>query len=279
MERLALALATVVTLAPGSVAHSQGAPDGGARRSPPPIQDNSFLIEEAYNQEAGVVQHISTFETSRGAWAYGFTQEWPLGGQRHQLSFTVPVLNAEHEGDSRTGIGDLLVNYRLQLGNGEGSRLAVAPRLSLLLPTGDERRQFGAGALGIQANLPVSFVLTPVLVTHVNAGATIVPSSRSAIGEKASTTAYTLGQSLIWLARPTFNVMLELLHVSSEDVVGPGRTERNSSTVISPGVRGAINFASGLQVVPGIAVPIEVGSGDDEQRVFFYLSFEHAFKR
>lgn len=24
-----------------------------------PIQDNSFLIEEAYNQEDGVVQHIS----------------------------------------------------------------------------------------------------------------------------------------------------------------------------------------------------------------------------
>lgn len=26
-----------------------------------PIQDNSFLIEEAYNQEFGVVQHINTF--------------------------------------------------------------------------------------------------------------------------------------------------------------------------------------------------------------------------
>lgn len=27
-----------------------------------PIQDNSFLIEEAYNQESGVVQRISIFE-------------------------------------------------------------------------------------------------------------------------------------------------------------------------------------------------------------------------
>jgi hypothetical protein len=27
----------------------------------PPIQDNSFLIEEAYNQEFGMVQHINTF--------------------------------------------------------------------------------------------------------------------------------------------------------------------------------------------------------------------------
>ena len=27
-----------------------------------PIQDNSFLVEEAYNQEDGVVQHISFFQ-------------------------------------------------------------------------------------------------------------------------------------------------------------------------------------------------------------------------
>ena len=34
------------------------------------IQDNSFLIEEAYNQEANVVQHISTFSRmSRNAHA------------------------------------------------------------------------------------------------------------------------------------------------------------------------------------------------------------------
>ncbi len=26
-----------------------------------PIQDNSFLLEEAYNQEDGVIQHISYF--------------------------------------------------------------------------------------------------------------------------------------------------------------------------------------------------------------------------
>jgi len=52
------------------------ATSGGAR----PIEDNSFLIEEAYNQEAGVVQHISTFALQRGtrAWVYAFTQEWPL---------------------------------------------------------------------------------------------------------------------------------------------------------------------------------------------------------
>ena len=32
---------------------------------PPPIQDNSFLIEEAYNQEKGVIQHIQTYQLMR----------------------------------------------------------------------------------------------------------------------------------------------------------------------------------------------------------------------
>ena len=31
-------------------------------QAPVPIRDNSFLIEEAYNQEWGVVQHVATFQ-------------------------------------------------------------------------------------------------------------------------------------------------------------------------------------------------------------------------
>src|SRR6476660_8917897 len=58
------------------------------------IEDNSFLIEEAYNQEPGVVQHIFQSVYSSGprqrGWAFAFTQEWPIGGQDHQFSYTVP---------------------------------------------------------------------------------------------------------------------------------------------------------------------------------------------
>ena len=53
------------------------------------IEDNSFLLEEAYNQEAGVIQHISTFQYDlMRFWNYSFTQEWPVPNQKHQLSFT-----------------------------------------------------------------------------------------------------------------------------------------------------------------------------------------------
>ncbi|HZK78257.1 MAG TPA: hypothetical protein VFC35_05065 [Gemmatimonadaceae bacterium] len=46
---------------------------------------------------------------------------------------------------------------------------------------------------------------------------------------------------------------------------------------ISPGVRAAFNFASGLQIVPGIAFPIGVGPSSGERGAFIYLSFEHPF--
>jgi len=42
-----------------------------------PIQDNSFLIEEAYNQESGVVQHISTFSHSRSKSRGPVQKRWP----------------------------------------------------------------------------------------------------------------------------------------------------------------------------------------------------------
>jgi hypothetical protein len=56
-----------------------------------PIQDNSFLVEEAYNQEDGVVQHISSFErlTNSHDWVYTQTDEWPLRSLRHQVSITL----------------------------------------------------------------------------------------------------------------------------------------------------------------------------------------------
>src|SRR2546430_2035386 len=62
------------------------------------IMDNSFLVEEAYNQERGVVQHIATafYNVNRRAgpddeaWNLTFTQEWPVFSQTHQFSYTVP---------------------------------------------------------------------------------------------------------------------------------------------------------------------------------------------
>jgi hypothetical protein len=245
---------------------------------PPGIQDNSFLIEEAYNQEEGVVQHISSFTRlwQSKSWSYTFTQEWPVDPHpRHQLSYTIPVVNP---GDpAGAGIGDVALNYRYQLVGNGSAKVAFAPRLSVLLPTGDYRSSHGAGRAGVQLSLPLSVVVNQKLVTHWNVGATLIPSARDPLGDRAATYGYNLGQSFIWRIHPRFNAMLETVWAGSEAVVGPGRTARQHSLLINPGIRWAYNFPSGLQIVPGIAVPIGVGPSAGEKGIFVYLSFEHPF--
>ena len=73
---------------------------------------------------------------------------------------------------------------------------------------------------------------------------------------------------------PRFNVLVETSTNRYQQVVGPARTEWTSVTYVSPGIRWAHNFASGLQVVPGIAFPIGIGSSAGERGIFLYLSLE-----
>jgi hypothetical protein len=264
--RLAAALLMAVGIAGPSVAQD--------------IQDNSFFIEEAYNQESYVVQHIFTFArfwNSRDAVAT-FTQEWPAPEHaRHQLSYTLAGLSAGAFPASGAGLGDVALNYRYQALGGGDARVAFSPRISVLLPTGQSRWGRGFGGAGIQGNLPLSVIAARRWVTHWNAGATLIPSARNETGQRAAVTGYNLGQSVVFLAHPRFNVLVETLWTGSETVVAPGRTQRTHSLLISPGLRWAHNCRNGLQVVPGVAVPVGVGPSAGERGVFLYLSFEHPF--
>ncbi|HEY3123495.1 MAG TPA: transporter [Thermoanaerobaculia bacterium] len=244
--------------------------------APPPIQDNSFLMEEAYNQEEGVVQHINAFQRMRGGdWVQTFTQEWPVPRQAHQFSYTVPYQRVSGNAGAHSGLGDLAVNYRYQLAGSGETKFACTPRLTVLLPTGDEETGLGTGGIGFQVNLAASTVLSSRIVAHTNVGGTYTGSARNERGEKASLTTANAGQSFIWTVSPTFNAMLETVWLQSESVTGPGRTKRENSFFVSPGIRWAHNVAGGLQIVPGIAFPIGVGANRHERSVFLYLSFEH----
>ncbi len=114
-------------------------------------------------------------------------------------------------------------------------------------------------------------------VANGNLGFTWTPSARDTVGEKAGTTAGYAGGSIIWLARPNLNGMLEALWSRGEVVTGPGATRADSSFYLSPGLRWSYDFASGLQIVPGIGVPIGVGPSHGRYAVLVYLSFEHPF--
>ena len=222
------------------------------------IEDNSFLIEEAYNQEPGVVQHIGTWIRAlrSSPWVFTFTQEWPLGSQTHQLSYSIPFQRTPQR---YSGFGDAAINYRYQL-LGEDTRVALAPRVSLLIPTGSEPRGLGSGSFGAQLNLPVSAALGSSVVSHWNAGVTAIPH----------VTTYNLGASVVWLASPVFNILCEAVWLE--------QNTGERSVILNPGVRWAHNFASGLQIVPGVAYGIGLGPSRGEQTAFFYLSFEHRFR-
>ncbi|MEP6691973.1 MAG: transporter [Gemmatimonadaceae bacterium] len=245
--------------------------------APPGIQDNLFLLEEAYNQDAGVVQHISQFQRDLRAKAYTFqfTQEWPVGGITHQLSYGVPIVRPDAA--TGVGVGDIRLNYRYQLIGDADARFAVSPRATVVLPTGDYRRARGAGATGYEVWLPASVVLSDRWVVHGNAGLTRTPRARNVDGDRATTNTWTFGGSVVWLARPAFNLFIETIYQPSEDVAAPGQTARSNNFTVSPGVRWAYNFSSGLQIVPGIAVPLGAGPSAGERSVLFYLSFEHPF--
>ena len=248
-----------------------------------PLQDNSFLVEEAYNQEPGVVQHISSalYDRTGGDWSANFTQEWPLRGLRHQISYSLPF-SWLREGGS--GLGDILLNYRYQLLVEEGRRPAIAPRLSLIFPSGDFRQGLGTGSAGIQASLPVSKQLSERLAAHLNLGTTIIPRARGGdLPRRQQLSFWNTGGSLIWLPAHAVNFLGEFVafregEVGTPDSGAHGAAYRNRA-IFSPGIRVGRNCAGGVQSVWGIAFPVEVAGRRGATGVLLYFSIEHGFTR
>jgi hypothetical protein len=244
------------------------------------IMDNSFLVEEAYNQEAGVVQHIFTGlygvdkvgSPEKRTLDLAFTQEWPVFSQTHQFSYTVPYSFASDRGQHASGVGDVFLNYRYQAYLDEKTLTAFAPRFSLLLPTGAE--EFSNDTVGYQWNLPFSTALGDRWFVHANAGLTFLPNTGAGADDLLN---YNLGASAIYCVSGRFNLMLEWIGTWNQTVNDSGAIDRDFSSVISPGVRYAFNFASDSQLVLGLGAPIGVTPSAPAIGVIFYLSFEHRF--
>jgi hypothetical protein len=268
-------LVALLLAAATAKAGAQELPARPGEKPPAKISDNSFLVEEAYNQEAGVVQHISTFRRAPGgSWLFSFTQEWPAPSERHQLSYAVPIASSR---DAGTGVGDVALTSRYQALGKDEEPLWFAPRLSLVLPTGSVAHGRGAGGPGVQAMLPLSIDVTGSLVTHWNAGATFT-RARSASGVRANTRGVSTAASAIWLLRPNLNLMLESAWDRGDALDDVGARSTSEHFVVVPGVRAAINLASGMQIVPGIGVPIGMGPSRGERDLFLYFSVEHSFR-
>jgi hypothetical protein len=237
------------------------------------IQDNSFLIEEAYNQKAGEVQHIATLQRQYRDWYFGFTQEWPFTTQTHQLSYTIPYSWLRSDGQRVHGAGDITFSYRYQALMETATTPAFAPSLSLVVPTGSRRKGLGDGSYGLEVTLPFSKIVSDRVTLHANAGMTHL---FDVYGH--SPTSYFVGGSAIYAVTRDFNFMLESLVERNESVNDAREIERETAFIVSPGFRTAFNFPGDKQLVLGFATPVTfVRDKKADYGLFFYASLEHRF--
>ncbi len=213
---------------------------------PSPIEDRNFMLESGWNREDAVLQVNSFF--FRGATSHELVGEWAMKSQRHQLSYTVPFFT-----DDRTGLGDVMLNYRYQFLGGAGSRVGIAPRVSLMLPTRDAH--FGERSSGVQVNVPISAAITDRLTSHTNAGATWFADR----GE----TEFNLAQSLAFDVTRRIAVTVDASYTRCNDA--------SHLLVVRPGVQFSIDGPRGLQIAPGVAFP-------DNGGVLVYLALERGLE-
>jgi DtxR family Mn-dependent transcriptional regulator len=270
--------ALIVMLMLAGSSSAQTKPETKRQAEPFAITDNSFLVEEAFNQEPGIFQNIGNAIFNDGNWVAAFTQEWPLGSQAHQFSFTLPYL----DNGAGAGVGDTFINYRYQaLLEGPG-RPAFSPRVSLILPTGKVPRRIGSGTAGLQVNLPFS-KQTGDWYWHWNGGLTWLPRADSLAPDPTSgnhtvnlVSPFFAGSG-VYRVRQMFNLMLESV-LAFEELADEGLSVRGTVCTISPGARGGWNLGD-RQLVLGAAMPIIWVDGDRELGLLLYISYELPFKK
>lgn len=235
------------------------------------IQDNSFLVEEAYNQEPGVVQFINVYQKNKETkdWTYTFINEIPMGLQDHQFSYELPFVHTESP--DQTDVADIKVNYRYEFFRGD--KIVTTGRFSLTTPTGKYDKGMGTGQVGSEISLISSIIISDKWVQHWNLGASFVPKAKIAGDRSADNSRFFFANSNVYLFSDNLNFMLEAVASSSEKTVADKTTEWSPSVILSPSLRYAIDY-NDWQFVPGFAVPTGVGPSAGEVQYLVYLSIE-----
>ncbi|MBI2929567.1 MAG: hypothetical protein HYY24_28215 [Verrucomicrobia bacterium] len=170
-----------------------------------------------------------------------------------------------------------MLNYRYQICYEETNLRALAPRFSLVLPTGDERRGLGEDTLGYQWNVPFSTAMGDSWFLHLNAGLTYLPEAASA--RERDLLHYHLGASTILAATRNVHFLVEWIGVWQEGPHPTRRLRHEFAALVSPGVRTAWSVGDSAQLVLGLGVPIGLTRSAPDVGVFLYLSFEHESRK
>ena len=248
------------------------------------LQDNSFLVNEAYNQDPDQVQHVLTgwhFPTSN-VWLLTFDDQWPVGGEKHQMDLYVPY-GAQGAPDPH-GFGDVQIGYQYQAKlQGAGSTFSMAPGVKLSLPTGSWTKGLGLGGPGVLVSLPISRRLSQQIEVHFNIGGSWFPSAKTLGGSgetlKGSLATLSEGASIVIHVTPTLNLSLEAVGAQAEALGEKGKKLWGDTAFLSPGVAYAINFKSGAQLTLGASVPFGLNRQSPSSSLFLYVSLEHNFRK
>ncbi len=251
----------------------------------PAFEDNSFLLEEAFNQPMGVIQHVASLSWNKlkqGDVNFNFTQEIPITDLKHQFSYSLnySLMKSVDRGNTKSGFGDMYISYRPSLMN-EKQWMMLAPRITLILPTGNASQGLGQGGWGGQLNVAITKRLSRRLITHYNFGATFIykadyyPDTTTEPVPTYQRNLYhkNAGIGLIWIAQRKCHVMLECTSNFTQSIKNNGRTFTQHQGIVSPGLRYCIDNGK-MQIVPGVAVPLTIAGGTMDVGVLFYLSFE-----
>lgn len=251
----------------------------------PAFEDNSFLLEEAFNQPMGVIQHVASFSwnnVKKGNVNFNFTQEIPITDLKHQFSYSLnySLMEPVDRGNNKSGFGDMYISYRPSLMS-EKQWMMLAPRITLILPTGNSSQGLGQGGWGGQLNVAITKRLSRRLITHYNFGATFIykadhyldTADEPLLTYQRNLFHKNAGIGFIWIAQRNVHLLLEYTSNLTQNIQDKGRIVTQHVGTASPGLRYCIDNGK-MQIVPGVAVPITIAAGTMDVGVFLYLSFE-----
>jgi hypothetical protein len=249
------------------------------------IEDNSFLVDEAFNQEKGVMQFIASFywsDLSSSCVAYGFTHEIPVFTDHHQVSYTLQYNFSQPFGKTRySGPGDITIGYSYLVA-GKDDLLMMLPQINFVIPTGDPSKGLGNGGFGCKLGLALTKRFSSAIVTHYNISCTMIYNAdeymKTSQGEsrKAEKTikVKTFASSVVWYPASRFNIMFETVLNYLNDIHANGPNLRSWQVTGNPGLRFAADLPKAL-LVAGASFPFTFDDDlKDQDGIFIYLSLE-----
>jgi hypothetical protein len=283
VSRIARALFPLLAILCTSGLAAQVGP-GGAAAWTEVLQDNSFLVNEAYNQDPDQVQHVLTGWRfpNPSLWVFTFDDQWPVGGEKHQMDLFIPY--GSQGAPDPHGFGDVQIGYQYQARlQGEGSTFSMAPGVKLSLPTGSWTKGLGLGGAGVLVSLPISHRLSQHVEVHLNVGGSWFPNAKTLGGSgetlKGSLATLSEGASIVIHVNPTLNLSLEAVGGQAEALGDGGKKPWADTAFLSPGVAYAINFKNGAQLAFGASVPFGLNRQSPSSSLFLYVSLEHNFRK